>query len=475
MVPHPKVITADHTITTKELTDYKRFVVTTAGVWITLPVANAFNAKNLEFHIINASTGAIIVGKTGQFLGAEDSVIIGPYETCQFFSATTTYQNTSGYYWMVAGKNTRSEPLSWSPTESWTTGTPDTSAVADYKISNGICNFWYDATWTDGNGATAVTLTLPVTPRDINAKIPVHCIQTVGSTTTNPLAYVDAVSDTAAARLLKVNSLSTCTDATAGRLTLSGWYPIAIDQMAAESPTLTITETPTMASVAFSQVSKGVLRELIYSTTADSNAASTLTISLPVTVVDNNNYIACEGFEVAGAGGATIYAPKYYINGTDNTAENRIVGVHALTTATDGQALNVAVALEAEVYGWASWTPTLTWTATTAPTCTTVARYRIDDEQGLCFFNFYTTTADGNGATALTISGLPVAAKYLESRRIALAGNQLVNTTWSHCCPYINAGSATNDTRKTISFGNLSPATDAATCTIEVSGCYPIG
>lgn len=127
---------------------------------------------------------------------------------------------------------------------------------------------------------------------------------------------------------------------------------------------------------------------------------------------------------------------------------------------TSLSALNVA----SDVTAWAAWTPTLTWTTGTPASVTTVARWmRINKT---VFFNFYTSSADGNGATVLTIS-LPVAPKDNNSF-IPVQALQLQNTTWTNPEAFID------DNASVIAFYGFSTATDNQAIKIIVSGQYEI-
>lgn len=112
----------------------------------------------------------------------------------------------------------------WVPTESWTTGTPATNTVkiARYnRIGKTVFfNLYYKA--DDGNGATDVTFTLPIAPKDNNSYISCTGYQIVDTTKTNPIPYIDD-----SATLIKFRSLSTATDNTALEINVTGSYEIS--------------------------------------------------------------------------------------------------------------------------------------------------------------------------------------------------------------------------------------------------------
>lgn len=113
--------------------------------------------------------------------------------------------------------------LPWTPTLTWTTGTPATNVVtkARYKILDGVCYFSFYYTADDGNGATALTITLPVLPKDNDSLTALESQQKQNTTWTSPLAYIDNGATTIAFR-----NLSTCTDGQAVIVMVNGSYEI---------------------------------------------------------------------------------------------------------------------------------------------------------------------------------------------------------------------------------------------------------
>jgi hypothetical protein len=136
----------------------------------------------------------------------------------------------------------------------------------------------------------------------------------------------------------------------------------------------------------------------------------------------------------------------------------------SITTTSHASYADVAEVAKSLTNAWQNWVPTLTWTTADPASVTTVARYAIIGNT--CFFNFMTTSADGNAATQLSIS-LPIAAKDNNSI-IAFSGYQLVNTTYSNPICYLD------DDSGGITFRSFSTATDAQTVTVVVSGQYEI-
>jgi hypothetical protein len=101
------------------------------------------------------------------------------------------------------------------------------------------------------------------------------------------------------------------------------------------------TATPTgITTVArYSRIGRRVFFAIDISS-ADSKAASSLTITLPVVPTTNADRIACAAIEKAGAAGVTYSNPLAYINA--DGADNKI-NFYAFTTGTNGQAIAILV------------------------------------------------------------------------------------------------------------------------------------
>lgn len=384
---------------------------------------------------------------------------------------------------------------SWTPTLAWTTGTPTTtggaavSPVGEYIIKNGTCYFNFYVSWTDGNGATALTATLPVPPAEADVNIPVACSQLVDTTYSIPLAYVDTASAAVADRQkLKFFGLSTATDAKAGHIRVSGFYPMGMGenwrcpQNLGNDVNGTITPiadhyndtwtTGTPAAITFSGASHlAGLASLFYAsyTSADSNACTAVKFEPPHCPPDTDCYYAAQGIQ------ATADSPTYtdceaYIDGANATAESRCWTASTYTTGTDGEAEILMAAGINEVVGWSSWTPTITYTTADIGSPTTVSRYHIHD--GICYFVFTLTSSDGNGCTDVEFT-LPVDPAH-GSAVISLMSHQTVNTTVSNPAGYIDAGQESASDR-TVNFSNLSTFTDAVAAKLYVTGWYPVG
>lgn len=467
-------ISASRTITRAILGRYRSFALTTAGLVLTICDPNRDLSKFPPNQIVNTTSGYQVLYSEGNFVGDESSMVLPPYTSTELRCIKTA---SATYKWFCVGAQKRSvEVTAWTPTISWTTGDPgETLEAAEAIIVNGTCFFNFACSWSDGNGATAVTISLPAYAHDSDSYFAANAEQVVDGTKTNPIACIDAANATAANRkLLTFNALSTCTDAKAGSLAVSGFYEVD-GSWTSYTSTVTITETPNMTTVArYKNMGGGVILFNIYTTTADSNAASTFTATLPEVPEDFDGYIACAGYELAGAGGATYYDCIPYIDSANATEATRnVVNLRNMTTATDAKTFSVVATGFYFIHDSKAWTIVPDFTGTD-PTVTSVGRYAVDDF-GLAHIVAYLTTADGNGCTAATLAGLPVSPKYLEGRDIQCAGLELVDTTYSKPLPYIQASSAIEATRKTIAFDGFSTMTDAKTGTLYVAGSYPVG
>jgi len=112
---------------------------------------------------------------------------------------------------------------SWIPTLTWTTGTPEGSVVtkARYKIIDGICHFTFYYSATDANDATALTISLPVLPKDNDTLTALQSQELADTTWSNPIAYIDDGGTTIVFR-----SFSTIANTKAVKVLVTGSYEI---------------------------------------------------------------------------------------------------------------------------------------------------------------------------------------------------------------------------------------------------------
>lgn len=113
--------------------------------------------------------------------------------------------------------------VDYTPTLTFT-GTPPSSitTVARYnKIGNRV-NFNISLSSVDGNGATNLQISLPVTPKDNNSIIAVTAQEKVDTTWSDPLGYIDDD----AGNGIEFRNFSTATDAVAWEMIISGSYEV---------------------------------------------------------------------------------------------------------------------------------------------------------------------------------------------------------------------------------------------------------
>ena len=111
----------------------------------------------------------------------------------------------------------------WIPVLTWTTGTPEGSVVtkARYKILDGVCYFAFYYSATDANGATALTISLPVLPKDNDSLTALQSQELADTTWSNPIAYIDDGGTSIVFR-----SFATIADTKAVKVLVSGSYEI---------------------------------------------------------------------------------------------------------------------------------------------------------------------------------------------------------------------------------------------------------
>jgi hypothetical protein len=119
-------------------------------------------------------------------------------------------------------ENVKNNWKDWIVTETWSTATPASiNRIARYTTIGNTCFFNYYAASADGNGATQLTITPPVTPKDNNSVITFTAQQQVDTTWTNPLAYLD---DDAGG--ITFRAFAVATDAKSVTVIVSGQYEI---------------------------------------------------------------------------------------------------------------------------------------------------------------------------------------------------------------------------------------------------------
>ena len=473
-----KDYTASASISRVDITRYKVFNARTAGIVLTLPTPVKTICKNTPV-FTNATAGYITVkSPSSSFIGGASSVIIPPY------SSTTLHINysNSAYYWVADSQLLRSDSLStsltWSPTLTFTTATPTLSTSSYLSwVKNGVCYFSGYLATADGGGATALTITPPLRPNDINADIPIVAFALVDTTYTDIQGYIDAKDATQANRVIEFRNFATLTDDKAAAIWFSGWYEVDGGGWS------TFTETEVYGTSNWDNVTEvarhrdidGVGHFVIDLTTADAKGVtSSLTVHPPTSPPDVNTYYPFMGHsQCIGGTDVTLYKNMLMFLDSNNATEaSRVAVSRAFGTCANGKAATAQVSGFYEAYGWNAFTPVLTWTGTTPTMAALVGRYKLIDN--ICYFTVYGTSTDGNGCTALVISGLPIVPKYT-GIETPVNCVQLVDSTYSNPIGFVTTDEAAEADRDEIQFKSLSTCTDAKTASIYIAGWYPVG
>lgn len=368
--------------------------------------------------------------------------------------------------------------IAWNPTVTWGTGTPSPiSQTAKAFIVGPFCYGFYKASGTDGNGATSIAVPLPTRPADINAFLACEGYVEVDGTPYDLQPYIDMLDNTATNRYLKSNNFTTLTDAKAWTIVMTFWYELEGGDIATFTPTLTWgTATPaSVTTVARFANLDGVIHVLEHNSSADANGVvSSLTTTLATGILDLGTYVPLSAYDIVTAGDDSVdYDNMLFLLDCNHATEaNRVATSNAIGVAADGKSIITFLSGIYEQIGWSSWTPAMTFTGTAPTAAANVGRYKIVD--GMCYFNAYFQTADGNGVTGLEISNLPVDPAYLGCE-IALCSMETVNTTDSDPLAYIPANEQASSARAKIKFKNFATMTDGVASYMYIAGYYPVG
>lgn len=462
----PRSYSASGSITYPVIKKKDLIAITTAGIELSLPNP-VLGLAGRRVKVFNSSAGNVSLFCSGKFLGAKNSVSIGPRETIDIQVA----KSGSTYYWSATGGE-MDKWASWVPTVSWTTATPTLSgSIYEYRVVDGICFFNLEINTANGAGATAVTFTPPVIPADLNLDVPVEAIACVDGTYTDALGYVDATNDTEESRLIEFQALPTFTASTACMLRVTGCYEVEGGTAFTGAETWGTADPGSITEVCREKRLGDVCLQFFQWSSADSNATSSLVCELAVPTPDRDGYIAARALEKAGAGGATWSDPLGYIDAKASTAATRYLEFNDWTTGTDGQAIQASAFAFSEISGWFSFDPDPTWGTADPTSVTEKAYYSIHD--GLCFFWVYLNSADGNGANSLELK-LPVPCRY-GSAEIGLFGYEIQHTdVEENPMAKIPADQAAAADRNVVEFDNWTTAADTEAISVYVAGIYPI-
>jgi hypothetical protein len=118
----------------------------------------------------------------------------------------------------------------WTPTYTWTGGTVSgQTSIARYMVINNTVHFVISVSGTVAAGVdiTNLTISLPVTPADVDIYVRVGGIQVVNSVFARPnLPYVDAENNTANQRILRHGLFSSLSEGDTFRFEYAGTYEI---------------------------------------------------------------------------------------------------------------------------------------------------------------------------------------------------------------------------------------------------------
>jgi hypothetical protein len=114
----------------------------------------------------------------------------------------------------------------YTPTLTWATATPGGTVTAYFKYRKKGKTVYIQGNYiaTDGNGATALTISLPFAAKSYSGNAPalVNAAEKVNAAWTNPMGYVDDANS-----LIKFRSLSTATDAVTVEIDFTAAYEMA--------------------------------------------------------------------------------------------------------------------------------------------------------------------------------------------------------------------------------------------------------
>jgi hypothetical protein len=470
-----KQFAAATSIENADLSPYGVFQMTAAGVLLTFPDAGYFYlGQKITVRGHSSGYSAVVLG-TGV---SDEVVVIPPNEDvdimCVEFSA--------GYKWISLKKHDMVE-LSWSPTLTFSTATPTLSA-SSYEAYwvNGLILGILDIQSANGKNASALTVTLPTRPKDRDNFVPVVGQVIVDSVASNPQAYIESANGTAANRLLTFQNWATLTTAKAFSLHLAFFYEPAAEAWETFSSGYAF-GTSTWASVTEVSRCKVINRTQFFTSDLRSTDAkgvtSSVTISTPAVVPDQDIYYAVTALNKATAGDDSVdYTDMLMLLDSANATETSRVAVgHAVGVMANGKAAEAYIAGFCGTEGGkglVAFTPTATFAGGTSAVTATASG--LGTMLGGCFFyTLLVSTTDGNGATSLVISDMPVPPKYKASRKIAAEALQLVTSTYTRALGIVNADQEAVADR-TITFNGIgsTPFTNAATSLMVVTGWYPV-
>jgi hypothetical protein len=233
-------------------------------------------------------------------------------------------------------------------TPAWTGSPTVTSTTGIYKVVNDTLYGWVYNILSDGKGATTATFTLPAQINDVDQLIACEGIELVDATYSNPKPYIEAANSSSASRLLSFASLSALTNGKACTLAIAFKYNLANDFVFAATETWGTADPASYTSVFRYAVHGRKCVWAYYGTSADGNAASSLTVPLPVVP----RYVASLRKSIPSIQlvDSTYSCPAAYIDHSQATVAGRaLLRFENLSACTDAKTATIMAAGEFEI------------------------------------------------------------------------------------------------------------------------------
>jgi hypothetical protein len=218
-LPRPVIFSASATLKARHFAVEQLLVASAAGITLTLPTPIR-ELSGKASYIVNSSSGKITL--SGDFNTSRMAETLEPGSSVLLVILPT---GASTYKWHILGGKPQAW-LTWTPTLSWGTATPTVTTVARYRYVGNAVEFVLDITTEDGAGGVFQSATLPVTPADIDAYVPVRATCLVDTTYSAPILEIDAANGTAGNRKLYARETIAFTDDKSCRLSITGRYEV---------------------------------------------------------------------------------------------------------------------------------------------------------------------------------------------------------------------------------------------------------
>lgn len=479
--------------TLSKVSTTREYCITTAGVVVTLPTPTRFTPrKGVPFQNSTAGYVTLAAPSGYYFIPNVQQIVLPPYATILLY----TVEDGSTYYWAAAGNHIRSEELiTWAPTLTWTTADPPSASMTQSWhawVHQGVCFFIGYVSNTDGNGATALTITLPIRPANTANYIPIVSQVIVDGTDTDALGRVDCADATNTNRVIEFDAFPTWTDAKTCSLWVAGFYEVHGAGWAATTQIADVeyvgsnatawagsnlTEIFRCKSIEGDKGNSAMLFTADIRTDDDAaGVTSSITIKPPTYPLDTDVYVPIIGHDKCTDGSNAIDYDNMLplLDCANATEASRIATTNKIGVCADNKAAEAYFAGIYEHYGWDAFTPGLTWTATTAPTASAnVGRFTVID--GICHFHCYCGTLDGNNASGLVIEldGLPTP-RYLGCKTPLISMETYNTSTDKNPHAKLRTDQQADSDRPFVNFDDFTAMTDGAPAYVYVAGFYPV-